>query len=48
VGNRAGSTPASGTESKIKRLVYINEYKDTTGVDFLRDAGVDVLQIAQV
>lgn len=35
-------------QSGIKRLVYINEYKDTTGVDFLRDAGVDVLQIAQV
>lgn len=33
-------------QSGIKRLVYINEYKDATGLDFLREAGVEVVQIA--
>ena len=27
-------------QSGIKRVVYLNEYKDTSGVDFLRKAGV--------
>ncbi len=29
-------------QAGIKRVVYAAEYKDTTGIDFLRDAGVDV------
>jgi len=29
-------------QSGIKRLVYINEYKDTSGVDFLKTAGVEI------
>lgn len=33
-------------QAGIKRVVYVNEYKDTTGVDFLRDAGVEVVHIA--
>jgi len=28
-------------QSGIKRVVYLNEYKDTSGVDFLRKAGVE-------
>ena len=30
-------------QSGIKRLVYLNEYKDTTGLDFLRKANVELL-----
>ena len=29
-------------QSGIKRLVYINEYNDTSGVDFLKIAGVEI------
>ena len=29
-------------QSGIKRVVYINQYKDTTGLDFLINAGVQV------
>lgn len=29
-------------QSGIKRVVYLNEYKDTSGVGFLRKAGVEV------
>lgn len=29
-------------QAGIKRVVYAAEYKDTTGIDFLRDAGVAV------
>ena len=32
-------------QSGIKRVVYINEYKDRTGLDFLINAGVQVDQI---
>ena len=28
-------------QSGIKRVVYLEEYKDTSGVDFLRKAGVE-------
>ncbi|WP_353147174.1 dCMP deaminase family protein [Flavobacterium sp.] len=28
-------------QSGIKRVVYLDEYKDTSGVDFLRKAGVE-------
>ncbi len=31
-------------QAGIKRLVYINKYKDTSGVDFLIKAGIDVLE----
>jgi dCMP deaminase len=33
-------------QSGIKRLVFIHEYKDRTGLDFLIEAGVDVSQIS--
>ncbi|SNR38903.1 dCMP deaminase [Lutibacter agarilyticus] len=29
-------------QSGIKRVVYANEYKDTTGIDFLKKAGVEL------
>lgn len=32
-------------QAGIKRVVYMNSYKDTTGVDFLKNAGVEVVQI---
>jgi len=32
-------------QSGIKRVVYINEYKDRTGLDFLINSGVQVDQI---
>ncbi len=32
-------------QSGIKRVVFINKYKDTEGVDFLIKAGVEVLHI---
>ena len=32
-------------QAGIKRLVYINEYKDTSGIDFLKKAGVRVTHI---
>ncbi len=32
-------------QSKIKRLVYINKYKDETSLDFLSQMGVDIEQI---
>ena len=32
-------------QSGIKRVVYQNGYRDTSGVDFLKKAGVDVDQI---
>lgn len=34
-------------QAGIKRVVYVNEYKDTAGVDFLRDAGVEVVHISE-
>ena len=30
-------------QAGIKRLVYLNKYKDTSGLDFLEKAGVDVV-----
>ena len=33
-------------QAGIVRVVYIDRYKDTTGIDFLKDAGVEVVQIA--
>lgn len=32
-------------QSGIKRLVYINKYKNTEGIDFLAEVGVEVVQI---
>lgn len=32
-------------QAGIKRLVYIDGYKDSSGVDFLKEAGVEVCQI---
>jgi dCMP deaminase len=32
-------------QAGIKKVVYVNGYKDTTGIDFLTKAGIDVLQI---
>jgi dCMP deaminase len=32
-------------QSGIKRVVFIDSYKDTSGIDFLREAGVEVVQI---
>ena len=32
-------------QAGIKRLVFINKYKDTSGVDFLDEAGVEVVEI---
>jgi len=34
-------------QAGITRLVYMNDYKDTTGLDFLRNAGVEVIQIPE-
>ena len=33
-------------QAGIVRVVYIDQYKYTTGIDFLKDAGVEVVQIA--
>jgi dCMP deaminase len=35
-------------QAGIKRLVYMNEYKDRSGLDFLIKAGVEVLQMKVV
>lgn len=32
-------------QAGITRVVYINSYKDTEGIDFLQSAGVDTIQI---
>ena len=32
-------------QAGIKRLVYIDQYSDTTGLEFLKNAGVEVVQI---
>ncbi|SDE39736.1 deoxycytidylate deaminase [Riemerella columbipharyngis] len=34
-------------QSGIKRLVYINQYSDDEGLKFLKNAGVEVLQISE-
>ncbi len=33
-------------QSGIKRIVYANEYKDVSGVDFLRKAGVEIVHLS--
>ena len=35
-------------QAGIKRLVFINGYKDQSGVDFLKEAGVEVVQLENV
>ncbi len=35
-------------QAGFKRLVYINDYKDTAGVDFLKSAGVEVVQLTEL
>jgi dCMP deaminase len=35
-------------QAGITRMVYIDEYKDRTGIDFLNEAGLQVVQISQV
>ena len=34
-------------QAGIKRLVYIDKYKDTSGLLFLKEAGVELVQIGQ-
>lgn len=34
-------------QSGIKRVVYLEEYQDTTGIDFLRKCGIEVEQIEE-
>lgn len=31
-------------QAGVKRMVYLDQYKDTTAIDFLRNAGVEVVQ----
>ena len=31
-------------QSGIKRVVYLNEYKDRSGLDFLMDAGLEIMK----
>lgn len=35
-------------QSGIKRVVYQNGYRDTSGLDFLQKAGVEVVQISEL
>ena len=35
-------------QSGIKRLVYNKEYKDTSGVDFLKKSGIDITYIQNI
>ena len=32
-------------QSGIKRIVYIDQYKDTSGIDFLKESGLEVVKI---
>lgn len=32
-------------QAGIKRVVYINSYKDTEGIDFLRSAGIEIVHL---
>ena len=34
-------------QAGAKRLVYIHEYKDRSGLDFLIEAGVDIVQLSE-
>lgn len=35
-------------QAGIERLVYIKQYKDSSGVDFLRSAGVEIIKIEEI
>ncbi len=35
-------------QAGIKRLVYKNKYKDTSGIEFLSEAGVEVIQMEDI
>ena len=35
-------------QAGIKRLVYIDQYKDTSGLDFLKEAGVTTKQVKKL
>lgn len=35
-------------QAGIKRLVYVTQYKDTTGLEFLQEAGVEVVQMSDI
>lgn len=35
-------------QAGIKRLVFMNQYKDDGGVKFLRSAGIDIVQIEKI
>lgn len=35
-------------QAGIRRLVYVHEYKDATGLSFLKSAGVDLVQIEEL
>ena len=35
-------------QSGIKRVVYLNQYKDTTGLEFLEKAGVELTYLKQI
>jgi dCMP deaminase len=35
-------------QSGIERLVYQEAYKDTSGIDFLRSAGLEVVKIENI
>ena len=34
-------------QAGIKRLVYIDDYSDSVGLEFLRNAGLEILKISQ-
>ena len=35
-------------QSGINKVVFIKEYKDNSGIEFLRRAGIEVVQIEDV
>ncbi len=35
-------------QAGIKRLVYMQDYKDTSGVDFLQSAGLEIVKIEKI
>ncbi len=35
-------------QAGITKVVYINEYKDTAGIDFLKNAGVETVHIEEI
>ena len=35
-------------QAGIKRLVYIEEYKDTSGLEFLKEAGIKIRQVKKL